>query len=100
MSRAEINYLAGLALFVAGSIEAISGFVLWLILPRGSGGGATFIFNRHMWLGLHDWLAIALVAIIVVHLALHWKWIITMTKRVFLNPKPTQGPKPQTQGSE
>jgi hypothetical protein len=67
--------------------EIVSGFVLWLILPRGEGkrGGTegTFIWNRETWIDLHDWFAVALLVIFVIHLILHWKWIVYMTKKVF-----------------
>ena len=35
---------------------------------------------------LHEWLALALFAGVITHLALHWKWFVNVTKRIF-NPK-------------
>ncbi|GJM41834.1 MAG: hypothetical protein DHS20C20_21160 [Ardenticatenaceae bacterium] len=33
---------------------------------------------------LHDWLAFALFAGLITHLALHWKWIVTNSKKYIL----------------
>ncbi|GAI78805.1 unnamed protein product, partial [marine sediment metagenome] len=38
---------------------------------------------RHTWLDIHDWVAVAIVAVVIIHLVLHWKWIIYITKKVF-----------------
>ena len=32
---------------------------------------------------IHEWLALALAAAIVVHLLFHWKWIVTISKEFF-----------------
>ncbi len=51
----------------------ISTFTAFLILmdPRSSG------------IAVHEWLAIALSATVIVHFLLNWSWIAEMTKRVF-----------------
>lgn len=74
--------------------QGISGFILWLVLPRGSGGGyrggagehgevSTFLFTRHTWLDIHEWAAVALLVAFAVHITLHWRWIFYMTKSYF-----------------
>jgi len=73
--------------------QAISGFILWLALHGGDGyrggrnaglGGQTaFLWDRHTWIDLHDWTAVALLVIIVIHLILHWRWIVYMTGSYF-----------------
>ena len=90
MKKATRNYLVNLIMFVLALFEVVSGFVLWLVLPRGGGymGGrglsteATFLWSRDTWLDLHNWVAVALVVVVVIHLILHWKWIVHMTKRL------------------
>jgi len=86
------NYILFIALFLSGLFQAISGFVLWLVLPHGQGyrGGrglelvdTTFIWERNTWIDLHDWTSVAIVVLVFLHLILHWKWIIFMTKKAF-----------------
>ena len=108
MKRAIRNYVTFVALSILGLLEAVSGFVLWLALSSGGGGGggwrgggfggsAEYTFwslSRHTWLDIHDWAAVAIVAIIIIHLVLHWKWIVCMTKKMFqarkLVPQPQE----------
>jgi hypothetical protein len=69
--------------------EVASGFVLWLVLPSGGQGYlggrgtatlSTFLGERHVWLDLHNWVAVVLLTMIIWHVARHWKWIVRMTK--------------------
>ena len=79
--------------------EVVSGFVLWFVLPRGGGyrGGrgliaeASFLWTRDTWIALHDWVGVALVVVVVLHLILHRQWIIFMTKRLCLRQKIVRG---------
>ena len=93
MKRQVRNYVVNLTMLLLALFEASSGFVLWLILPRGGrgymGGRGTiviardsFLWSRDTWLGLHDWVGIALVVVVLLHLALHWRWIVYMTGRL------------------
>ncbi len=99
MSKARLNFWIDTLLLLALLGEAVSGFVLWLVLPAGGGfrGGRgldtirSFIFTRHTWLAVHDWLAVLLVVGIVIHLALHWKWIVCMAKGLFKRLQAPQG---------
>jgi hypothetical protein len=67
--------------------EAISGLILWLVIPReGQRRGSVedvFIWSRNTWIDLHDWVAVALLVVLVIHLIWHWKWIVFMSKKVF-----------------
>jgi hypothetical protein len=90
LRKATSNYFLAVFMFLLGLLEAASGFVLWLVLPRGSGymGGrglaseATLLWTRDAWLDLHIWVAVALVIIVVIHLVLHWRWIVFVTRRL------------------
>ena len=92
MSKARRYFAVVVVSFVALVLEAFSGFVLWLILPRGPGGsgwgwggdgGTSFVFDRQTWLDIHDWTGVALLCFIALHVALHWKWIVRMLKLLF-----------------
>lgn len=93
MRKTAVNYWLDCILFLAGVGLAVSGFVRWLVLPSpGRGGGprqATFIFDRHTWTEIHQWLAVAIIVLTLVHIVLHWNWIVAMTKRVF-SPRKSQ----------
>ena len=94
MRKATRNYILDAILGLTFLFQGISGFILWLVLPRGSGGGyrggagessgvSTFLFTRHTWLDIHEWAAVALLVAFAVHITLHWRWIFYMTKSYF-----------------
>ena len=92
MRKSMKNYIVFILLSILGLLEAVSGFVLWLALPSGGGwrgsrfGGLESTFwslSRHTWLDIHDRAAVAIVAVIIIHLVLHWKWIMYMTRKLF-----------------
>ena len=74
-------------LFLGALVATLSG-IYFLFLPVGGfqGGrnpmyGITIIFQRETWEGLHTWFGIFMTFMAVVHIFLHWKWIVSMTKR-------------------
>lgn len=65
--------------------ELASGVILWFVLPAGQGFRSSGLaqvwgFDRHTWIGLHDWAAVMLVAVVVVHVAMHWKWVVRQVR--------------------
>ena len=93
MRKSAKNYIVFVILLILGLLEAVSGFILWFALPRGGGyggrfggGGAEYTFwslSRHTWVDIHDWVAVAILVVVIIHLILHWKWIVYITKKVF-----------------
>lgn len=83
MRKATRNYLIALVMGLLGLIQMVSGFVLWLVLPHGGRGGDTFLWLRDVWLTMHNRAALLLAAIVIVHIILHWGWIVRMTKSYF-----------------
>ena len=85
------NYILFIIMSVLSVIVVVSGFFLWLALPQGGGyrGGsgplaeATFLsWSKHSWTGLHDWVGVALLVIVVVHIVVHRKWILSVTNKL------------------
>jgi hypothetical protein len=74
-------------LLLTGLVEAVSGFVLWFALPSGGGRRGLELaylgLTRYTWVDVHDWAAIALTAIVLIHLLIHWKWVWRMTGIIF-----------------
>jgi len=93
MTKAKTYFVLAISMVILGMAEAISGFVLWLAFPSGRGGGGGrgwgsgggeeltyWAISRHTWIDIHDWVAVALVALVIIHVIMHWKWIVRMTK--------------------
>ncbi len=89
MKRTDLNGLVDALAAVEALMLLSTGLLIWLRLPPGTGHSATvWSLDRHQWGDLHAWVAMAMVATLLVHLALHWKWIVcvvsgqdTATKR-------------------
>jgi cytochrome b561 len=88
------NYLLFLFLVIMMLCQIVSGFILWLALDSGLGyqggrdqvitdAGSFLSWTRHQWIDFHDWTAVTLVALVILHLVLHWKWIVYTTKKAF-----------------
>ena len=90
MRKAKRNFYLAVDMFLLGLAEVVSGLVLWLALPQGGGymGGrgadsaASFLWLRGTWLDLHIWVGVAAAIVVVIHLVLHWRWIVSVAKRL------------------
>jgi hypothetical protein len=91
MRKVNVYWTLAMSMALLGLAEAVSGFVLWLGFPAGGGGGRgwgggglgnlTFWeLSRHTWTDIHDWVAVALVVIVTIHVIMHWKWIVRIAR--------------------
>lgn len=80
-ANARVNYVLNWLLFIDGILIMLSGIMisevavpsLGLVLPM-----------NFAWRRLHDMSANLALLIMGLHLAMHWNWIVTTFKRVFL----------------
>jgi hypothetical protein len=83
------NWWIDAVLFGSALIAALSG-LYFLYLPSGGyqGGrnlyyGIQILFSRHTWGDLHMWGGVVMIAVAIIHLTLHWSWVVNMTRRTF-----------------
>jgi len=78
MNKAKLNYFVDLLLLISFLLVAITGILKYpgwfnhLVLPWRT-------LSK-----IHDWSGVTIVLLVMVHLFLHWKWIVFMTKKIFL----------------
>jgi hypothetical protein len=54
------------------TLLCMTGFINWLVLPRGYGATQGFLLSlRHFLLGIHQWTAILFVVTIAIHIVFH-----------------------------
>jgi len=89
MNRSSLNFIIDLVSFINLLGLVFTGFIMKYILPPGTGGlgrgfrggrGGEHIKNlwslsRHEWGNVHFWLAGLFIALMIVHIILHWGWI-------------------------
>ena len=81
------NAWINITAFAAGIVSGVSGIVLWLMPSGGYRGGRGLAapptalgLSHDLWNDLHVWGSVALVALVLVHLVVHWCWIKKLPK--------------------
>jgi len=79
----NVQYWVDCIIFLLFLLVSVSGGVLACCLPKGAGHVPFFFLSRFSWKMLHLWSGVMFVSLVFVHLLLHYRWIIVMTKKVF-----------------
>lgn len=72
------NRVVDFLLWIGICLMLSTGFILRYRLPPGSRGGRgleIWGWTRHDWGDLHTWLAYTVIALVILHLVLHWRWL-------------------------
>lgn len=72
MKRTLINYIVDVPLLIFTVLEGVSGLILQF-------GGRSMSEWRH----IHELCGVPMVVLFVIHLALHWRWVVCVTKNTF-----------------
>lgn len=86
--RTQVNWLIDAGLFLAALAAILSG-IYFLYLPSGYQGGRNpwydvrIVFDRATWSDIHTWGGVLMIVAVVIHLAIHLKWIESMGKRLY-----------------
>jgi len=87
---AKINLIIDLVIGFSFLITAVSG-IYFLFLPHGYQGGRNpgwdpgLLFSRTTWDLIHTWAAVAMILAASLHLLIHWRWVVNVTRRFFLS---------------
>lgn len=85
-SKVKACYVNFILLLVTGVLIYISGFVLWLVLPRGqihgrfSNDNIFLGLSRSSWEYIHIISGLLFLLLTIIHLAFNWAWIKNVTK--------------------
>ena len=87
MKRAFTNFLVDGVIAAAFLVTAVSGVLFLLpkswVVSSAAGSPAMLGVATSSWLSIHDWSGIVMMAGVLLHCALHWRWIVSMTRRTF-----------------
>ena len=72
--EAKTKYWLAVTLAIVAVVLAVSAFLLWVVFPRG------YFPNRVIWVQIHKWAGLAITVGVLFHIALHWKWLLQMTR--------------------
>lgn len=83
------QYIVVVLIYIFFIFNCFSGFVIWLILPRGAEDFENMVANtgrtfwglqRNVWCDIHVWISIALLSIIIIHILCNWRFIVSISK--------------------
>jgi len=85
-SRTLAKYCIDLALFITAVVCIVTGLIKFPELIRFVAlSGLVLPFNE---ISLaHDWSGVILLVLVILHLALNWKWLVEMTKSLLLGSR-------------
>jgi len=83
MNRTKINYWIDVGLAISFFTCFITGLIKWPGLIKIIGTSAYKILHFRNISLLHDWAGLVMGLLVFVHLILHWKWIVAVTKSIF-----------------
>jgi hypothetical protein len=79
MNRSNVNFIIDVVAFAAFVLLAATGGIIKFVLPQGSGHfSMLWGMDRHGWGEIHFWIAIVVATAMVLHVILHWQWIVGM----------------------
>lgn len=92
MKRSHVNFIVDTVGLTALVLLTTTGWIMRFILPPGS-GSARVIWNmdRHQWGYVHTWLAAIFFLAMVVHLVLHWDWVVRVVRGDEGERRPARG---------
>jgi hypothetical protein len=87
---AKVNVLVNLAVALAFVVTALSGIYFLFFIDGGYQGGQNMawdpaiLVSRVTWDLIHTWAGVIMIAAAIVHLAIHWRWVVNVTRRFFM----------------
>jgi hypothetical protein len=89
VARPATNYWVDVIIAIGFAASAASGIVFLLPGPMPAG---VLGLSLGAWSELHTWSSLVLVAGVAAHLALHWRWMLHMTRRQLSALAPAAAP--------
>ncbi len=83
ITRTAVSRVLNALLWLVFCAMSGTGLLLAFRMPGGGGGGrlTALGLTRHEWGDWHTWLSYAFLALIAIHLALHWRWFWQVAAR-------------------
>ena len=83
MNKLKLNYWVDVGLAISFFICFITGLIKWPGIIKIIGTSAYNILRFGNISLFHDWSGLIMGLLVLVHLVLHWNWIVTITKSFF-----------------
>lgn len=86
IKRNAVNFAVDSAALLCMVGLLTTGLLVRYVLPPGTGGRGRaglelWGLGRHDWGEIHFWISVTLVSLLLLHVALHWRWALTTAVR-------------------
>ncbi|MGE5193345.1 MAG: DUF4405 domain-containing protein [Deltaproteobacteria bacterium] len=82
MTRTILNLIIDLSAAGLFLVMIATGYILRFVLPPGTHKTLMLCgLTRHTWGTIHFWISAGLLALLLVHVVLHWQWLVTVVGR-------------------
>ncbi len=82
MRRNVLHFTVDVVLFLSVLGLMLTGLLIAFVLPPGQGGAKVWGWTRHDWGDVHFWIAIVMLATVVLHVILNWGWVCNVAVRL------------------
>lgn len=81
MEQRKFNFIVDALGFIGFIFLTTTGIIVRYVLPPGS-GHHTILWglDRHEWGTVHFWIAIGFLCALILHLFLHWRWVVCIIR--------------------
>jgi hypothetical protein len=84
MKRTALNLLIDFLAAACFIGMIATGYLLHFPLPPGTNKSLVLWgLSRHQWGEVHFWISLALLMVLMIHLVLHWQWVVSVAARQF-----------------
>ena len=86
MNRNKLNFIVDFLAFISFLVVAKTGLIIFFFLPSGVRQGRYqefFGIAKSTYSVIHDWAGIIMIVLVLIHLILHWRWIVCNFKNAF-----------------
>jgi hypothetical protein len=84
-ARGRFNVFVDAMIALGFLVSAVSGLIFFLFIGEGNlfTVAGDVLFTKTTWNLIHTWSGILMIAAAVVHFAIHWQWVVKITRRMF-----------------
>ncbi len=88
MKKNQFNILIDFLSALCFLVVAKTGLIIFFFLPDGvrRGGYQEFFgITKNTYINIHNWAGVIFIIFIILHIILHWPWIISIIKNRYKN---------------
>lgn len=81
----KVNYLVDIILVLTGLVSLFTGIIRFPeVLNYIIVNFRNLVINVNLLNTIHRWTGLALGILVILHFILHWRWVVSVTKRIFI----------------